>query len=123
MTDESQPNAHHWVFDWDKIRTIADIKAILICAECRPNPDHHSFYIIKDLCKQIDSDGKRIEQEPTAPATPPRTWHLWWRGIVESERLPWNWETVFSHNRTWGKPGYTVLRHRYTGKRRRVVED
>jgi hypothetical protein len=49
-----------WVIDWSKVTTVEHVKQILICADCRPNPNHHSFFVIQDLCVQIDDDGKRI---------------------------------------------------------------
>lgn len=51
----------HWVIDWAKVSTVEDIRSILICLDCRPNTNHPNFYIIKDLCKLIDDDGKRVE--------------------------------------------------------------
>lgn len=51
-----------WVIDWNKVTTIEHIKALLISAEMQPNKNHHSFDSIKDLCKQIDADGKEIKE-------------------------------------------------------------
>ena len=58
---------HHWVIDWSKVQTVEDIKSILICADCRPNADHPNFYIIKDMCRLIDRDGKQVDPETLQP--------------------------------------------------------
>lgn len=50
----------HWVIDWAKVTTIDHIKQILICTNLQPIPENHSFFMIQDLCKLIDDDGKRI---------------------------------------------------------------
>lgn len=58
---------HTWVIDWSKIKTVEDIKEILICADCKPNPDHPNFYIIRDKCKLINRDGKELDPKTLLP--------------------------------------------------------
>ena len=58
---------HEWVIDWNKVKTVEDLKSILICADCRPNARHPNFYIIKDMCKLIDRDGRQVDPETLRP--------------------------------------------------------
>ena len=70
MSDSHQPDVfylHHWVIDWDKIKTVEHVIELLKCCDIQPRPSHPQFDEIKHMCKMIDADGRQVDPTTLKP--------------------------------------------------------